>query len=75
MNPQNLTEMANGIAAFFAAEPQRADAVRGIAAHLSRFWEPRMQRQLRAAIASGQAGGLDPLVSEALAQLASSPAD
>lgn len=69
MNPQNLIEMANSIAAFFAAEPVRADAVRGIATHLSRFWEPRMHRQLRAAIAGGQASGLDPLVTEALAQL------
>lgn len=69
MNPQNLVEMANAIAAFFAAEPQRDDAVRGIATHLSRFWEPRMHRQLRAAISAGEADALDPLVRDALAQL------
>lgn len=69
MNPQNLSEMANSIAAFFAAEPDRAEAVRGVANHIDKFWEPRMQRQLRAAIAGGQAAGLDPLVAEALHQL------
>jgi formate dehydrogenase subunit delta len=69
MNPQNLVEMANGIAAFFAAEPERADTVHGIANHLDKFWEPRMQRQLRTAIAAGQANGLDPLVTEALTRL------
>jgi formate dehydrogenase subunit delta len=37
--------MANDIAAFFAPEPDRL-AVATVAAHLTRFWERRMRRQL-----------------------------
>lgn len=68
MNPQNLSDMANNIAAFFAAEPDHAEAVKGVANHLDKFWEPRMQKQLRAAIERGDAS-LDPLVIEAVASL------
>lgn len=53
MNPQNLSEMANNIADFFAAEPDHDEAVRGVANHIDKFWEPRMQKQLRACIARG----------------------
>lgn len=69
MNPQNLSEMANNIAAFFAAEPDHAEAVRGVANHLDKFWEPRMKKQLRACIARGEAQ-VDPLVIEAMQRLA-----
>lgn len=65
MNPQNLSDMANNIAAFFAAEPDHAEAVRGVANHIDKFWEPRMQKQLRALLERGEAG-LDPLVVEAM---------
>lgn len=68
MNPQNLSDMANNIAAFFAAEPDHAEAVKGVANHLDKFWEPRMQKQLRAAIERGDAS-LNPLVIEAVASL------
>ncbi len=68
MNPQNLSEMANSIADFFAAEPVRADAVRGVANHIDKFWEPRMQKQLRACIAKGDEH-LHPLVIEAMQRL------
>lgn len=54
MNPQNLSEMANNIADFFAAEPDHAEAVAGVANHIDKFWEPRMQKQLRACIAKGE---------------------
>ncbi|MCX7072020.1 MAG: formate dehydrogenase subunit delta [Gammaproteobacteria bacterium] len=69
MNPQNLSEMANNIADFFAAEPDHAEAVAGVANHIDKFWEPRMQKQLRASMARGEAT-LNPLVIEALAKLA-----
>ncbi|MBA4285770.1 MAG: formate dehydrogenase [Xanthomonadaceae bacterium] len=68
MNPQNLSEMANNIADFFAAEPDRAEAVAGVANHIDKFWEPRMQKQLRACAARGESS-LNPLVIEALAKL------
>ena len=43
MDGQKLVKMANQIAAFFAAEPDRKAAVEGVAGHLKRFWEPRMR--------------------------------
>lgn len=68
MNPQNLSEMANNIADFFAAEPDRREAVRGVANHIDKFWEPRMQKQLRACIAKGEEP-VNALVIEAMARL------
>ena len=45
MSPDKLARMANQIATFFSTRPHD-EAVAGIAAHLSDFWEPRMRRQL-----------------------------
>jgi formate dehydrogenase subunit delta len=41
-----LVKMANEIAAFFEAEPDRAAAIEGVAGHLKRFWDPRMRREI-----------------------------
>ena len=68
MNPQNLSEMANNIADFFAAEPDHAEAVAGVANHIDKFWEPRMQKQLRVCIAKGEEP-VHALVIEAMARL------
>jgi len=65
-----LVRMANDIGDYFRAEPDRAVAVAGIATHVRRFWEPRMRRRIHAHVAAG-GDGLDPLVREALAALAS----
>jgi formate dehydrogenase subunit delta len=46
MNVDRLVTMANDIAAFFAAEPDHAAAAGMVASHLTRFWEPRMRRQI-----------------------------
>jgi len=46
MNVQRLIEMANDIGNFFSAEPREEDRVAGVANHLSRFWDPRMRRQI-----------------------------
>jgi formate dehydrogenase subunit delta len=43
---EKLVKMANQIASFFEAEPDRAVALEGIAGHLKRFWDPRMRREL-----------------------------
>jgi len=51
-----LVQMANDIAAFFAAEPDRAEAAAGVASHLKRFWEPRMRQAIRAHADAGGAG-------------------
>jgi formate dehydrogenase subunit delta len=51
--------MVNQIAAFFEPYPED-EAVRGIAEHLEKFWEPRMRGQLAEIVANGGAG-LSPL--------------
>lgn len=73
MNPQNLSEMANSIADFFAAEPDHAEAVAGVANHIEKFWEPRMQKQLRACIDKGEEH-VHPLVIEAMRTLSATAA-
>jgi formate dehydrogenase subunit delta len=67
VNTDKLIRMANQIASFFEADPDRAAALDGIASHLSRFWDPRMRRELLAAIDAGTAEGLRPVVAEAIA--------
>ena len=46
MDAHKLVRMANEIAAFFAAEPDRTVALESIAGHLKRFWDPRMRREI-----------------------------
>jgi formate dehydrogenase subunit delta len=41
----DLTRMANQIAAFFAPYPE-ADAIAGVLDHLEKFWDPSMRREL-----------------------------
>jgi formate dehydrogenase subunit delta len=56
MNIERLVAMANDIANYFAAEPDRAEAETGVAGHLKRFWDPTMRRQLSAHLDAGGAG-------------------
>jgi len=72
MNVELLTQMANDIGHFFAAEARREDAVAGIAGHIQRYWEPRMRRQILAHLSAGGAG-LDELVREALGRVTAPP--
>ncbi|MCB1440900.1 MAG: formate dehydrogenase subunit delta [Nitratireductor sp.] len=44
MSPDKLARMANQIAKFFETRPHD-EAVEGVAAHISDFWEPRMRAQ------------------------------
>lgn len=69
MNPQHLSDMANNIADFFAAEPDHEVAVAGVANHIAKFWEPRMRRQIIAFRDNGGSAELHVLVREALAKL------
>ncbi len=46
MSIEHLVKMAShDIEDFFRTEPERADAVAGVANHLQRFWDPRMRRR------------------------------
>lgn len=65
----SLVKMANQIAQYFASEPDRALAVQGVRQHLQSFWTPAMRRQLGSDCRL-MAGGVDPLVKEALQQAA-----
>lgn len=65
MHIENLVKMANQIGAFFEAEPDREQAMRDIAAHLKRFWEPRMRSAIIAHVDQGGAG-LNEIVASAI---------
>ena len=67
MKPAKLIKMANQIGAFFEAMPNRDQAVKDIAAHIQRNWEPRMRNALLQHISSsGSDAELSPMVREAL---------
>lgn len=63
MPSDKLIRMANQIATFMRSKP-RDQALEGLAAHISDYWEPRMRKQLFALLAAG-GEGLDPLVIDA----------
>ncbi|MCY1275452.1 NADH-dependent formate dehydrogenase delta subunit FdsD [compost metagenome] len=68
MSIDNLIKMANQIGQYFASEPDRELAVRGVQQHLQSFWTPAMRRQLVAWQAEHPGDGLHPLVREALGE-------
>jgi formate dehydrogenase subunit delta len=74
VNAERLIAMVNDIANFFHAEPDRQIAIDGVAAHLRRFWAPRMREQLLAYVQTHGADGLSELAAAAVAQLAESAA-
>jgi formate dehydrogenase subunit delta len=69
MRIERLLAMANDIGAFFRAEPDRAEAAKGVASHIERFWDPRMRRQIVTHFKSGGAG-LDEPARSAIALIA-----
>ena len=67
---EHLVKMANAIGQFFGAEPEREDAIAGIANHIAKFWTKRMRDKLSAEVQRGGDAGLDELPLEALRRLA-----
>jgi formate dehydrogenase subunit delta len=65
---ERLVAMANDIAAFFDADPDKAVAAEGVRFHLTRFWDPRMRRQIIAHVGAGGAG-LSPTARAAVEKL------
>ena len=59
MHIENLIKMANQIGQFFEAEPDQDQAVKDIASHLKRFWDPRMRTAIITHVDQGGAGLLD----------------
>ena len=60
--------MANDIGAFFNAEADKTQAAKNVANHLTRYWDPRMRRQIIAHYREGGAG-FDDIVRSAVALL------
>jgi formate dehydrogenase subunit delta len=69
VNVDRLVAMANDIAAFFAAESDRAAGAAAVSNHLRRYWEPRMRREIVAHYQSGGMG-LTELAAAGVAHLA-----
>ena len=66
MDLDNLIVMANKIGQFFEAQPDRDEALAGIAEHVRKFWEPRMRIEILAALGTDRAAGLSEIVAAAL---------
>ena len=66
----HLVKMANDIGDFFRAEPEREDAIAGIANHIAKFWTKRMRDKLTAQIKRDGDAGLDELPREEVRRLA-----
>lgn len=69
MSADNLVKMANQIAQFFATEPDREQAVKGVHQHLQNFWTPAMRIELMAWQLERHGENLHPLVQSALAEM------
>ena len=65
MNISNLIKMANQIGAFFQAMPNHEQAVKDIAAHIQRSWDPRMRAAMLQHIGDKGGAELSPMVQEA----------
>ncbi len=68
MKIERLIEMANDIANFFRTEPNHADAVKGVANHICKFWDPRMREQILEYLDT-DSDEFDPIVKDALEKL------
>lgn len=66
MDLDNLIVMANKIGQFFEAQPDRDEALAGIAEHVKKFWEPRMRAQILAAVGTPAGAGMSDIVASAL---------
>ncbi len=64
---ENLVRMANDIGNYFRAQPNREDAVAGIANHIQSFWTKRMRAKLFDQMEHG--AELDELPREAVTRL------
>ena len=66
MNATHLIKMANQIGAFFASQPDPAQARSEFAQHLKRQWDPQMRTALYAHVNATDGAGLNPFVLDVL---------
>jgi formate dehydrogenase subunit delta len=70
MNIDQLIKMANEIGSFWEGEAGRDQAAGDVAAHLRRYWEPRMRAQMITYHEQRQGAGLSEVAKQAVAILA-----
>ena len=71
MNIDLLIKMANEITAFWDGEAATQEvAVKEVASHVRRFWEPRMRAQMYTYLEQRQGAGLNETALKAMTQLA-----
>lgn len=68
MNTERLIQMANSVGEFYAAWPDVEEARRDLAAHIRRYWEPRMRRGIHEHLQNAQGEGLSEIVLQSLRQ-------
>jgi formate dehydrogenase subunit delta len=66
MNVEHLVSMANQIGRYYAAYPDRAEALKSAATHVRRYWDPRMRTELLHHMDAENGEGLDPFMAEAV---------
>ena len=72
MRAERLVSMANDIGHFFDADANKEEAAKSVANHITRYWDPRMRRQIVAHYREAGGAGLDPVPRSAIALLATS---
>jgi formate dehydrogenase subunit delta len=66
MKPASLIKMANQIGIFFDAMPNREQAVKDVATHIQKNWDPRMRAALRQHMSDNGDAELSTIVREAM---------
>lgn len=66
MDINNLVTMANRIGDFFESMPNKEEAKKEIATHISKFWEPRMRETLISNLDKDSTENLHPAVRDAV---------
>jgi formate dehydrogenase subunit delta len=70
MNIDHLIKMANEITAFWEGEAGTDKAASEVAAHLKRYWEPRMRAQMISYFEQRQGAGLNDIAKQAVGIMA-----
>ena len=66
MRISRLVTMANDIGAFFGSDADKAEAAKNVAGHLTRFWDPRMRREIVEWVNEHDGEGLTELAAAAI---------
>jgi formate dehydrogenase subunit delta len=70
LDVERLVAMANDIANFFDAESGKDKAPESVRFHISRYWEPRMRREIIAHVREKNGEGLSDTARAAVEKLA-----